>query len=70
MFLSIAELEALTGYRKPALQCRWLARNGYSFDVNARGRPVLCRAAYESRHTNETGRSPSEPNLAALDALK
>jgi hypothetical protein len=70
MFLSTIELEVLTGYRKPALQCRWLARNGYSFDVNARGRPILCRAAYESRHAPKKGRSPSEPNLAALDTLK
>lgn len=31
MFLSKEEVDALTGYRRPADQRRWLERNGFKF---------------------------------------
>jgi hypothetical protein len=37
MFLTRTELVELTGYKKPALQRRWLVENGYRFDVRADG---------------------------------
>ena len=70
MILTASELVELTGYLKPSLQCRWLARNGYSFDVRADGRPAVSRAHYEARHTARPRvRSGSAAlNLAALDS--
>jgi hypothetical protein len=70
MFLTAEQLAELTGYRKPALQRRWLANNGYSFDVRGDGKPVVSRAHYEARHTAREHPRPSAFNLAALDNLK
>ena len=69
MFLTANQLKDLTGYRKPALQRRWLAENGYSFDVRADGRPVVSRTHYENRHEGPTVRQRTRPNLAALDQV-
>lgn len=41
MFLTDAELQTLTGYRRPACQRRWLERNGIPHFVNALGKPVV-----------------------------
>lgn len=41
MFLSPADVEALTGRKQPAAQRRWLARNGVRFYVRADGRPAV-----------------------------
>ncbi len=70
MFLTTENLRDLTGYRKPALQIRWLAENGYSFDVRGDGRPVVSRAYYEGRHRPAKAVRPSAFNLAALDNLE
>ena len=69
MFLTRTEIESLTGYKTGARQCRWLAANGYSFDVRADGRPALSRDHYESKHA-PVRRRPSAMNLAALDGMK
>lgn len=69
MFLTVTELQELTGYRKPALQRRWLTENAYSFDVRADGCPVVSRASYESRHQAPLARKKTRPNLAALDQI-
>lgn len=67
MFLSAEDLEALTGYRKPALQRRWLVANGYHFDVRADGRPALLRSQVEARQQVATRvTSRVEPNWDAL----
>ncbi len=68
MFLSSEDVEALTGYRKPALQRRWLLANGYRFDVRADGRPALLRSQVEARQ-HVTGRVTSriEPDWSALE---
>jgi hypothetical protein len=41
IYLTPAELETLTGYKRPADQARWLERNGVPFTLNARQRPVV-----------------------------
>lgn len=69
MFLTAAELADLTGYKTGARQCRWLAENGYSFDVRGDGRPALSRAVYDARHS-PAKRRPSAMNLSALDGMK
>lgn len=40
-FLTLAELEQLTGYVKPSKQIAWLQRHGVPHWVNAAGRPVV-----------------------------
>ena len=42
-FLSPADLETLTGYKRPADQARWLEEHGVPATINARGRPVVAR---------------------------
>lgn len=41
IYLTPAELETLTGYKRPADQARWLERQGVPFTMNSRGRPVV-----------------------------
>ncbi len=68
MFLSVDELRELTGYKKSALQRRWLAENGYCFEVRADGKPVVSRAHYEDRQQGPQMRGRLlGPNLEALD---
>jgi Domain of unknown function (DUF4224) len=49
VFLTSTELSELTGYKKPALQRRWLVEHGYRFDVRADGRAVVLIAAIEQK---------------------
>jgi hypothetical protein len=67
MFLTPPELVELTGRRQPAAQRRWLADNGYAFDVRADGTNAVLREAVLERHG--IGPRPAGPNLAALDRL-
>jgi carbohydrate-selective porin OprB len=41
MFLSTADLEQLTGFRRPASQLAWLQRNGVPHYRNGRGKHVV-----------------------------
>jgi len=68
MFLSADQLHELTGYKKPALQRRWLADNGFSFEVRSDGRPVVSRNYYEERQFGpKRDNRLSGPNLDGLD---
>jgi hypothetical protein len=49
MLLTPAELVALTGYRRPHLQCRELERRGWHFERTALGWPVVSRSYAEAR---------------------
>lgn len=66
IILTRDELKDITGYVKPALQCRWLAQHGYYFDVRADGHPTVSRAHYESKHQGGKGKRVGL-NLQALD---
>jgi hypothetical protein len=68
-FLDKGDLEGLTGYKKPALQCRWLSKNSYSFDMRADGRPVVSSEHYESRQGGAKRKRASVPDLAAVERL-
>ena len=68
MFLSVAQLIDMTGYRAHRKQADWLGVNGYSFDVRADGRPNVLHAQVIERQCK--GEVPkSKPDLAALDRL-
>lgn len=67
MFLTASDIEQLTGYRKPALQRRWLIEHGYRFDVRADGRPVVLVSQIEARqHGSNRVTSRVEPNWDAV----
>jgi hypothetical protein len=65
VFLTAADLEQLTGYKKPALQRRWLIKNGYRFDVRADGRASVLSSQVMARQGGARERS-AEPNWEAL----
>jgi hypothetical protein len=68
-FLTADELTGVTGYKRIVRQRNWLDRNGWSYVVNAAGRPVVGRWFARLRLA---GVQPSVvetecPNFAALD---
>jgi hypothetical protein len=67
MFLTADELEALTGYKKKALQRRWLVDHGYRFDVRADGRAAVLASQVEARQGVAVGSKLAEPNWSILD---
>lgn len=68
-FLSSADIEALTGYRRPAYQVAWLKRHGLLLHVNARGRPVVLRSVVEGREQAKKSQIDwSKLNVGALAA--
>lgn len=52
MFLTPAELEQLTDYRRPSAQIRWLRAHRWRFEINAAGHPRVARAYFERRLVN------------------
>lgn len=69
MFLSPADLVALTGRKRKDGQKKWLAERGYKFEVSATGRPVVLVSAVEAR-LGGTMRGRVEPNWGALSGQK
>lgn len=74
LFLQPDEIEALTGYKRPAEQCAFLKRKGWRFEQNAAGAPRVARAYFERRMVGEAStpapeRSP-RPNFGALQVVK
>ncbi len=74
LWLTDAELQDLTGYRRQADQLAWLARNGFrekaDFFITAAGKPRLLRAALERREAPQKAVGLQlravEPNFEAL----
>lgn len=66
MFLTADELRDLTGYVQQAAQARWLADNGYQFDLRSDGRPNVLRQQVVERQCRRTESKPV-PNLAFLE---
>lgn len=62
ILLTDAELQTLTGYRRPSKQIDWLRQHGVRFMVGADGRPRVLRAELETRHYQPR----REPNFQAL----
>lgn len=73
MFLTPDELYALTGYRRPAWQIRWLRAQGIEPYISARGDVVITRDAVEAVLRQRSRIEPPplrrrgvRPNLAAV----
>ena len=68
MFLTPAELAALTGYQIAGWQIRWLKERGWRFEVSATGRPVVARAYADQRMV---GAAPSTGAVSLnLEAIR
>jgi hypothetical protein len=73
-FLTQEEVAKLSGIRtgrrgktREELQIEWLRTSGIPFWTNARGRPVIARAAIEGRQlTDEPVRKKWQPKVLAL----
>jgi hypothetical protein len=74
LFLSEAELEELTGYRRAHEQKRWLAARRWKFEENAAGKPRVARAFLERRLVGEAHTADPTPaprhNFGALHVVK
>lgn len=71
LFLSKDEVAELTGYKLPALQCRWLKERGWVFEQNSNRRPIVGRAYAKKRLGGGDDGAPHipatlRPNFAAL----
>jgi hypothetical protein len=69
MFLTKNDIEALTGYKKPALQRRWLVENGYSFDVRADARPAVLADQVRARQATKGSERATHPNWHAFEEI-
>lgn len=49
MILPPTDLHAITGYKRPADQIRWLRAAGWVFEVGGDGKPKVSRAYAERR---------------------
>ena len=74
LFLSDAELAALTGYRRAHEQKRWLAARRWKFETNAAGVPRVARAYFERRMVGQAVAEepplPARHNFGALRVVK
>lgn len=66
MFLTIAELVALTGYKRRSCIIRWLQDNGFAFRVGADGYPRVLEEHVREMFRGHVTRPKTVPNLSAL----
>jgi hypothetical protein len=48
IFLTSDELEALTGFKLPTRQAKWLRAKGWRFEINGNRRPIVARKYAEN----------------------
>jgi hypothetical protein len=74
LFLTAAELEELTGYKRPHEQKKWLDDRRWRFETNAAGVPRVARAYLERRLVGEIHTAEPPPverhNFGALRVVK
>ncbi|MHB8473224.1 MAG: DUF4224 domain-containing protein [Gammaproteobacteria bacterium] len=63
MFLTLAELEILTGYKRPSCQIKWLKAMRFRYQVSATGRPVVARIEVERNLTSRPEAIKDRPRL-------
>lgn len=71
LFLSIEELEVVTGFVRHADQRKWLTARGWRFEVSGKGMPIVSRNYADQQlgaaiSTGEPPRSEWKPNVAAI----
>lgn len=65
MFLTDEQIVELTGYTQQSAQIRWLARNGFRFEVNKMHRPKVAVAEVERKMVGRP--APRQPDFEALN---
>ncbi len=66
MFLSLADLVSLTGYKRRSCIIRWLQANGFAFRVGADGYPRVLEEHVRALLCGIPMKPRNRPNLAAL----
>lgn len=67
LFLASDEVEALTGYKLPAHQTKWLQAKGWRFEINGNRRPIVARKYTEKMlGCGVPEESMYRPNFSAL----
>jgi len=66
VFLTAEELADLTGLKRPSAQARWLEREGWPVERDAKGRPLLLRSVVIARLGGVPDNRQSGPNWGAL----
>lgn len=59
LFLSVKDLQELTGYSQGAAQIRWLQKNGIQHTVRADGKPRVVPAALAPAPAPSKARGPN-----------
>lgn len=62
MFLSVEEIERLTGKKRPSAQIAWLKDKGYRFSVNGLNQPIVAIAESNRKLVGGTAARQEEPN--------
>ena len=66
-FLTGDEVHALTGFKTPARQTKWLSKKGWRFVVNGNRKPVVARKYAEKMlGCDAPEESTYKPNFTAL----
>ena len=69
MFLSIADMVYLTGYKRRSCIIRWLQENGFVFRIGGDGYPRGLEDHVKLLLSGIAGKPRSQPNLDALSRL-
>jgi hypothetical protein len=70
VFLTIAELVRLTGYKRRGCMARWLRDNGFAFRIGADGYPRVLEDHVRLLLSGMVVKPRNTPNLAALKQLQ
>lgn len=66
IFLTLAELASLTGYKRRSCIIRWLQANGFAFRVAADGYPRVLQEHVREMLGGPPSLRKTVPNLSAL----
>ena len=67
LFLTVDEVQDLTGFKTPARQVQWLRTKGWRFEVNGNRRPIVARKYAEKMLGCGVPEQASfQPNFRAL----
>jgi hypothetical protein len=67
MFLSVEEIQRLTGKVRPSAQIVWLKAHGYRFTVNGLNQPIVAVAESNRKLVGGSAARQQEPNWDAMN---
>lgn len=66
-FLSEADVQYQTGYKRPTFQAQWCEANNVDYKLSSKGRVRISRHDVRGRSLRTfKGRKPAEPNLTSV----